>query len=315
MRATAALAMAVICIWSAPAAAFNYYYSSKGHQLHWEPGDCTFTYFIDAKGMPDIADDTEIDIINGQVDKWNALDCTVLEWTYGGLQENAVSEIDETNIVLFVEEDWGAHKPEEVANIDSWVAFTLLTFDPNTGVIFDADLLVNLDLFSYAHCSGEPEETGKVDLEYTILHEWGHMFGLAHSDDSDAIMQDQARRCEDGADTTLTQDDIDGICAYYADEKWNELCLNPPLPEPEPDAVTSDIVAAELEVSDSCPEEVSPDTHTCESHCSCDIGSSGRVAVWPTAALLLACVLLFALLSRTTREQNTGLPRGEEDNC
>lgn len=315
MRGPAALVMAAICIWCTPAAAFNYYVSSQGHLLHWEPGDCTFTYFIDSKGMADIAGDSEIDIINSQVDKWNALECTAMKWTYGGLQENAVSEIDQTNIVLFVEEDWGSYAPDDVADIDSWVAFTLLTFDPGTGVIFDADLLVNLDLFNYAHCSGAPDETGKVDLEYTILHEWGHMFGLGHSDDPDAIMQEKARRCEDEAEATLGQDDIDGVCWYYSDEEWNELCLNPPLAEPVPDMVTSDLGAADLELSDSGPVDSNPDSDTCDSNCSCFMGSSGSQSAWPSGALLLACVLLFLLLSRTTRERNTGLARREENNC
>lgn len=312
MRGVVILTLTVCCLASPVARAWHYYSTSMDEMVHWPPGDCTFTYYIDSDGIPEVEEDTEIGIINEQVDKWNALECTVMHWTFAGLLDDADAAIDNTNVVLFVEQDWVGYAPEDAGDISGWVAFTWLTFMPDTGEIFDADLLVNLDHFTYADCSGAPEDVGKIDLAYTILHEWGHMYGLAHSGNPDAVMQPEARRCEDEIPLELMQDDIDGLCWFYGKAQWNEDCLNPAVPEPEPDVTVQDIPAFEDAVPDVTPD-VEADTGQGQWNCVCTVnGAAGRTDPAGMGALLGLILLAYVrnLTNRRARARRS-FCRGE----
>src|SRR5690606_33904804 len=53
--------------------------------------------------------------------------------------------------------------------------------------IYEADIKINAEHFSYSF--GDEPEVGRVDLESLVLHELGHVLGLAHPEDgSDSVM-------------------------------------------------------------------------------------------------------------------------------
>lgn len=96
------------------------------------------------------------------------------------------------------------------------IALTIIAHNPETGEIADADIAVNDANFVFTTAD---DATAGVDLLSALTHEAGHFFGLAHSKDADATMApgygaDVARRIQARDPAT---DDIDGICALYAD--------------------------------------------------------------------------------------------------
>jgi MYXO-CTERM domain-containing protein len=109
---------------------------------------------------------------------------------------------------------------------DSWthgvevIGLTTVSFNAKTGEIRDADMQINT--FNYA---GEFTPEG---LAYTIAHESGHFFGLAHSPTFGALMFFQS-----SAGTTvapaLSPDDVAAICAVYPPSLGAPMCDPDPL--------------------------------------------------------------------------------------
>ena len=72
----------------------------------------------------------------------------------------------------------------------------------------EADMAINT---RYAWSTGCVAQPGTFDLESVYLHENGHVAGLGHSTDVNAVMYPsyQTARC------ALAQDDVNGIAALY----------------------------------------------------------------------------------------------------
>lgn len=84
---------------------------------------------------------------------------------------------------------------------------THTSFVDETGEIYDADVSLN-ELWFLVQ-----DEADIMDyLHVVAMHEAGHALGLAHSQDENALMYRDYRV---SADRTLTEDDIEGICALY----------------------------------------------------------------------------------------------------
>jgi hypothetical protein len=88
------------------------------------------------------------------------------------------------------------------------LGLTTVTFDADTGEIYDADTEIN------ASMPLSVDGLGTYDFESIITHEAGHFLGLAHSVNSGATMY---AHYVAGSTTmrTLSTDDIDGICSVY----------------------------------------------------------------------------------------------------
>ena len=78
----------------------------------------------------------------------------------------------------------------------------------STSNVDEADMAINT---RYTWNTGCANRAGSVDLETVYLHENGHVAGLGHSTDVNAVMYPsyQTARC------TLAQDDKNGIAARY----------------------------------------------------------------------------------------------------
>lgn len=97
------------------------------------------------------------------------------------------------------------------------LAITVVTTDADTGALLDADVEFNArapgNPLGYPFGDGAPS-WGVADLPTVLLHELGHVAGLAHSDRADAVMAagtgdvERQRRA-------LTPDDARGVCASY----------------------------------------------------------------------------------------------------
>jgi hypothetical protein len=106
------------------------------------------------------------------------------------------------NVIVFQDDAW----PHDEKTAGRTLALTTVTFDVDTGEIFDADMELN----TRTH---DIRVGGEHDLQSVITHEAGHFLGLAHSSDEHAVMYGE----DDGTTKkrTLTRSDILGICAIY----------------------------------------------------------------------------------------------------
>lgn len=117
------------------------------------------------------------------------------------------------NIVIFRDEAWPY--PDEF----SVIARTSLTFDPNTGAIFDADIEIN----SFENEFSTSDTAISNDLQAVLTHEVGHFLGLDHSSDPFATMRWNYPLSNLSA-RTLASDDREGICSIYAPEAEPLAC-------------------------------------------------------------------------------------------
>jgi hypothetical protein len=81
------------------------------------------------------------------------------------------------NVVKWIDHGWPG-PPDEPSH-------TLITFDCKTGLILDADILLNAQAFRFS-AAGDDEKV--MDVQNVVTHEVGHLIGLAHSPDEDATM-------------------------------------------------------------------------------------------------------------------------------
>lgn len=161
------------------------------------------------------------------------------------------------NLLIFRDDSW----PYGDRAVD--VARTTLTFDTNTGAIFDADIEIN----SFANELSVPGDHTSQDLQSILTHEVGHLFGLAHTEAPRATMNAQYA-LDDIAYRSLSEDDVQGICEMY-----------PPLTRDsslEPDPISGGIV---------CPASTSP-AHGFSAECQSD--SDFRLVAANASCLSLA---------------------------
>jgi len=185
------------------------------------------------------------------------------------------------NLVMFRDDRWPYPDERFV------IARTSITFDPNTGAIFDADIEINS--FDNEFSTGETLVT--TDLQAVLTHEVGHFLGLDHSTFENATMQANYDLSNLGA-RTLSSDDVAGICSIYAPAETRDT---------------------------SCPPDTGPH-HGFSRECGTDavadagclsLGGTTRGAGW--AAGLALCMLAgarrrFAASARRSSRKRTHLP-------
>lgn len=110
------------------------------------------------------------------------------------------------NVIVFRDYKWPHNDNSNT------LALTTVTYNPDTGEIYDADMEVNT--FDQRVTLIDPVPADGYDFQSIMTHETGHFLGLAHSGDSKATM---FASYVPGATAmrNLTGDDIDGICTVY----------------------------------------------------------------------------------------------------
>jgi hypothetical protein len=127
------------------------------------------------------------------------------------------------HVILFRDDVW----PYDDAN--NTLALTTVTFDPDTGELYDADMEINSTPSVPLTVSG-PVPPGGYDFESIVTHETGHFLGMAHSPDERATMY--ARYVQGStAMRDLSEDDVSGICSAYPPDGTRTTSVGSPVPE------------------------------------------------------------------------------------
>jgi hypothetical protein len=140
-----------------------------------------------------------------------AVDCGEVNYNQAGANQN---------VIVFRDDVW----PHNDSN--NTLALTTVTFNPDTGEIFDADMEVNTHDQHVTLVDPIPE--GGYDFASIVTHETGHFLGMAHSGDNRATM---FASYIPGATAmrNLTSDDVAGICTIYRPDGTRTV-LDQPLP-------------------------------------------------------------------------------------
>jgi len=292
MRSLAAITLLLLLAAApAPVLGGDWYYTKEGDPLHWH--ELEVPYWIDDSGLNDLDGVREYEIIRDAIEQWNSLD-TPLEFVYMGKKETEWffneenPELNENHIV-FVHYGWTG---QTQGDDQTAIALTTITYNQADGEIVDTDLRINNDHYIFVDCDAAgPDEQSHKGLFFVILHEAGHMAGLAHSDDLLSVMAPQDANCEDEPPHKLLPDDKEIFEEWYGSAEYAELCMPP---EPEPDMVWEGETASVpdgpevVEGAEDDPD-VSPDC------CGCATGSGDRSAA---PLLLIVCLLFITAILR-----------------
>jgi MYXO-CTERM domain-containing protein len=183
---------------------------TTGEPLAW-PGLCVGVS-LQRDGTANHPMDDVRSAIEAAIVAWSEIDCGDGPASLAFSPEDDVSckraeyneDAPNANVILFQDTRW------EYKGVDNNLAKTTVTFDPDTGEIFDADIEIN-------HAYNEftiGDDAIVYDLQSVVTHEIGHMIGLDHTPEVSATM---FAGYEPGTIEirTLDVDDVDALCTVY----------------------------------------------------------------------------------------------------
>ena len=186
--------------------------------LYWPVRD--LTYSINARGSDNVPIGDVIAAVKRSARHWDSLGCTDLNVTFDDTIDHTVTNLtlaaaeqpDGINTVIWRESAWPPEESEQ--DLDrNIVALTTLVFDSRTGQIIDADIDVNGFHYTWIVTDDTIGSTF-TDIENVLTHEFGHFFGLGHTDVPEATMWAITPPGE-LQKRTLHADDEEGICTIY----------------------------------------------------------------------------------------------------
>jgi len=185
---------------------------AEGAKLFW-PTSC-INFAFNEQGTQDLDPEETFAVMRKAFQAWTEVPCpsggnaTVTFEERGPitLKKSAYNKDGHNvNVILFQDDDW------KYRGIDGTLAKTSVTYNDETGEIYDADIEVNA-----ANNTLTLPTSKKVDYDLLAImtHEVGHFIGIAHSAEGSAVM---APTYSPGsiAQRKLTPDDVGAVCEIY----------------------------------------------------------------------------------------------------
>lgn len=156
---------------------------------------------------------------------WEDAECSDLMFPYQGVSNVRAGFDDDgsdTNAVVAISQGW----PYQSGAI----AVTTTAYDPQNGVVVDADIEFNAVNFRFIKVEEDTmcgQATNIMDLRNTLTHEIGHVLGLEHPPNlaryAESTMFASAPACETKK-RTLAADDVEGLCFIYPAAEATQQC-------------------------------------------------------------------------------------------
>jgi hypothetical protein len=183
------------------------------YELYWKNLCVGYSVQKDASPLRSITLDQATQVAGQAFSQWTGAGCTggvpsIQARDLGPVECGLVqynSSQPNQHVIVFRDDGW------PYSDSNNTLGLTTITFDATTGEIFDAD--TELNSHDYNLVTSTPAPFGSYDLASVLTHEAGHFLGLAHSGDTAAVMYAHYHP----ASSTLTSDDVDGICSAYPD--------------------------------------------------------------------------------------------------
>lgn len=185
----------------------------EGFYLYWK-NQCV-SYSISEQASAVVPFATATTIIDAAFARWPAVTCNT-----GGGPGISVTNIGPAtctevrynpngpnqNLIVFRDDGW------PYSDAYNTLGLTTVTFNAETGEIFDADMEINSSQRNLSTTDIVPPNG--YDLASVVTHEAGHFLGLAHATSPTATMY-ASYKPGTTALRTLSQDDINGVCTIY----------------------------------------------------------------------------------------------------
>ena len=185
---------------------------TEGLPLFWK-GQCV-GYSVNSAASVHIPLATATKLIDGAFTTWNDVKCgsASVGITTSDLGPVECAEVrynpngPNQNVIIFRDTKWPYSDPNNTLGL------TTVTFNADTGEIYDADMELNATGKNLSTTDTVP--ANGFDLLSVVTHEAGHFLGLAHATDATATM---FASYKPGTTTlrSVAADDIAGICSIY----------------------------------------------------------------------------------------------------
>ncbi len=277
MKRLLAFLLALVATFSGGVAtAYDVLTTSSGSEVRWYLP--VVYYYIDPDGFEDFEIDELIRVTNQCFETWMSVHAGP-EFVYAGTIDIKTPSDDCFNVIFFVQDpiDWMEmfHQEDGTA-----MAMTRTYVDPG-GRVMGFDLGFNDAGYDFTNT--DDMDAVVTDYANTLTHEIGHVLGLDHSEDPDAVMYPTAPEGEISK-RTLSEDDRAGLRYLYRE----------PMPE----------------VRYGCG--ANPDPHCPDAGMSCDQGVRDSEPSRGTSSFLLWALPVVLMRLRRTR---CGESRGWRKPC
>lgn len=209
------------------ALAFTYSVTNSGHVIKWYNDNPTFELQLDADGPSrKRAGTTLADVdaaFNRAMSSWNSVSCSEARLTLDDVRTtstvNLVSKTESTDNLDYINRVvWIENRPDY--QFSSSVLGVTSAIYYQDGTIIEADIALNDVDVTWAVFTSEADAQGggATDVESVLVHEMGHLLGLAHVLDGQDLADPPTM--SPVVDTrlrtrTLSADDRDAICLLY----------------------------------------------------------------------------------------------------
>ncbi len=224
MKRSTILALLVSC-WFAPTStqAYSVLTTSDGEEVRWyQP---VVYYYINPAGFEDFDIDSMVQVTIQSFETW--MDTQLgPTFVYAGTTDVKKPSDDCLNVIFFVQDpmEW-----MEMFHLEDGKAMAMTrTYVASGGAIVGFDLGFNDAGYTFTN-TDDPTRI-RTDYANTLTHEIGHVLGLDHSEDPEAVMYPTAPEGETSK-RTLAEDDREGIRYLYRDAMPDAYGCNAP-PDP-----------------------------------------------------------------------------------
>ena len=122
------------------------------------------------------------------------------------------------NAIIFRDGGAWAHDNE----LGNTLGYTTVSYNVGSGEIYGADIELN----NTSGQLGVPGSPGEYDLRSVITHELGHVLGMGHTQDENAVMYPSLPTSENRH--ALRDDDRSAMCEVYAPDRKTGKCVVAP---------------------------------------------------------------------------------------